>query len=129
MAKADILDRTYESMFICPSDTPQKQVDDLVEKLKAVVTNGKGKVDGVQVWGRRRLAYQIDRHRDGLYMYIDFTSGRKVPAELEVVYRVTDFVIRHVTLQKTEPTDLPPQKPAVPAVPSETKESQPPQKT
>jgi small subunit ribosomal protein S6 len=128
MAKASTEERLYESMFICPMDTAQKQVDDFVEKLKSIVTNGKGKVNGVQMWGRRRLSFPINKHRDGLYVYMDFVSGRAVPKELESLYRVNDFVIRHVTLKKEEPTDLPPKRASADSV-ENTESSTSPQNT
>lgn len=100
MAKTLSVERTYESLFICPSDTPQKNIDGFIEKVKTTIAPTKGILRGVQIWGRRRLTYPIKHQRDGLYVFLDFTGEKGTPESLKNLYRVTDFVIRFMTTDK-----------------------------
>lgn len=112
MSSTATAERAYESLFICPSDTPQRALDALIEKIKNAIAPNKGILRGVQVWGRRRLTYPIKHHRDALYVFIDFTGEAKAPESLKNLFRVTDFVLRHTIMDKVEL--LPPRRPFSP---------------
>jgi small subunit ribosomal protein S6 len=103
MVEATIAKRPYESMFICPSDTQQATIDGFIEKIKNTVTQNQGEVKGVQVWGRRRLAYPIGHHRDGIYIYVEFSGGSSTANQLSNLYRVSDLIVRHLTVVKEDP--------------------------
>jgi small subunit ribosomal protein S6 len=111
MAKSVAVERPYESMFICPSETSQKSIDEFVEKIKKSLSDTKGAVNSVQVWGRRRLTYPIKRQREGLYVFVDFNGGSASVRELNNLYRVSDLVLRHLTLEKKK-VETPAPKPA-----------------
>lgn len=100
MAKRLAAERAYESLFICPSDTPQKNIDLFIEKIKTAITPAKGILRGVQVWGRRRMTYPIKHQKDGLYIFIDFTGETATVEALRKLYHVTDFIMRHLTTDK-----------------------------
>lgn len=102
MSKAPIADRPYESLFICPIETPQQTIDGFMEKVKAIVAKENGTFRGVQVWGRRRMMFPINRHKDGLYVYFDFNSGGGAPAALNSLYHVSDFVLRHLVVERED---------------------------
>src|SRR3989338_40134 len=122
MTKYAASDRPYESMFICPSETSQKTIDEFVEKIKKTLSETKGTLHSVQVWGRRRLTYPIKRAREGLYVYVDFNGGSNSVKEFNVLYRVSDMILRHVTVEKqkfeTRPSKVPVE--AVAATPAAT---------
>ena len=100
MAKPLAAERTYESLFVCPSETPQKTIDLFIEKIKTAIAPTKGILRGVQIWGRRRLTYPIKHQKDGLYVFIDFTGEPGTPEALRKLFHVTDFVIRHLVTDK-----------------------------
>jgi small subunit ribosomal protein S6 len=100
MAKPLPAERAYESLFICPSDTPQKNIDGFIEKIKTTLVPSKGVLRGVQIWGRRRLTYPIKHHRDALYIYIDYTAEKSAPEAMKTLFHVTDFVLRATTTDK-----------------------------
>jgi len=100
MAKALKTDRAYETLLIFPSDIPQKNIDAFIEKIKSTLAPFTGVLRSVQIWGRRRLTYQVKHQRDGLYVYIDYTGGPEAPEALKTLFRVTDFVLRHMTTDK-----------------------------
>ncbi len=107
MAKPPVAERPYETIFICPVDTPQKTVDTLIEKIKAIIAQEKGTFRSLQVWGRRRMTYPIKRQKDGIYIYIDFNSNNKVPELLKTLFHVSDFVLRHMTVLREDAPVVP----------------------
>lgn len=111
MTKAAAPERPYETMLICSSETPQKSIDDFVEKIKKSITDTKGTFTSVQVWGRRRLTYPIKRNREGLYVYLDYQGSNSTEKELNNLFRVSDVVLRHLTTIKKK-VDAPAPKPA-----------------
>lgn len=100
MAKPIAAERAYECLFVCPSDTPQKNIDQFIEKIKTAIAPTKGILRSVQIWGRRKLTYPIKHQKDGLYIFIDLTGERGTAEALRGLFRVTDFVIRHVLTDK-----------------------------
>lgn len=120
MSRYLLAERPYETLFICPPETPQQTIDAFVEKLKAIITKDNGTFKSVQVWGRRRMTFPIKRHKDGLYIYIDFNGAPSVPAAMNSLFRVNDFVLRHMTLERE---DAPPAPPAAPAATAATPEA------
>jgi small subunit ribosomal protein S6 len=135
---------TYETLFICPGEITQEKADTIVEKVKSVISKDEGKIGTTEMWGRRRLAYPIRKHRDGFYIYIMFSANEKAPQSLNQHYRVTDSILkglivkvdpRHIEkirpVQRTEstPTSAPSapvvsQTPAAPKAPQETNVSE-----
>jgi len=100
MAKHLPAERAYETLFVCPTDTPQKTLDTFIEKIKTAIAPTKGVLRSVQVWGRRKLTYPIKHQKDGLYIFIDYTGERGTAEALKTLFHVTDFVIRYVTTDK-----------------------------
>ncbi len=100
MAKPLSAERAYECLFVCPSDTPQKSIDQFIEKIKTAIAPTKGVLRSVQIWGRRKLTYPIRHQKDGLYIFIDVTGERGTAEALRTLFHVTDFVIRHVLTDK-----------------------------
>jgi small subunit ribosomal protein S6 len=94
--------RIYEELFIVQPEATEEEVDHVVEQMSAVVTNAGGTVDKVDKWGKRRLAYRVDKHRDGIYVLIQFSSSPETVRELERRLRVTDAVIKFQTVRIDE---------------------------
>jgi small subunit ribosomal protein S6 len=93
------LQETYESIFISPVELATNKLDDYVEKIKSLITKAGGEVLAVEKWGRRRLAYPIRRHREGFYVFVKFKSPSGVLAELNRFYRVSEEIIRELTVK------------------------------
>ena len=92
----------YETLFILNPSLDEEAVNNNIEKFKAVITNGAGEVENVDLWGKRKLAYEINKLNEGIYVLINFKSDSQLPKELDRVFRITDDVIRHliVSLEK-----------------------------
>lgn len=86
----------YETLFILKSTLDEEALKAGVEKFKGVIENGGGTIDNVDAWGKRKLAYEIDKQTEGIYTLINFTADSQLPKELDRVFRITDSVVRHI---------------------------------
>lgn len=93
------MNETYESIFISPVELASNKLDDFVEKTKSLITKAGGEIVAIEKWGRRRLAYPIRRHREGFYVFLKFKSPSTVLADLNKFYRVSEEVIRELTVK------------------------------
>ena len=94
--------RIYEELFIITPGAPEEEIDQVIEQMTGVITTAGGTVDKVDKWGKRRLAYRVDKHREGSYVLIQFTSPPETVKELERRLRVTDSVIKFLTVRIDE---------------------------
>lgn len=85
----------YESMYILKPDLDEETRKSLIEKFKGLVEQNGGKVEAVDEWGQRKLAYEIDYIKEGYYVLMTFESGPELPAELERNYNISDSVLRY----------------------------------
>src|SRR5215469_13144627 len=90
--------RDYELGIVVNPDVGDEQARAIVERITQVIAAHEGQVVRVNAVGRRRLAYPIDRHRDGLYFYFDLIVEPQSIAEIERSLRVNEDIIRHLLL-------------------------------
>jgi small subunit ribosomal protein S6 len=91
--------RIYEELFIVKPDAPDEEVDGFVEQLRTQLTTAGATVDKVEKWGKRRLAYKVDKYREGAYVLFQFTAGPEAVKELERRLRVSDVVLKFLTVR------------------------------
>jgi small subunit ribosomal protein S6 len=91
--------RKYEVMYVIRTDIEQEQVQSTVEKFQSIITNGGGEITKHDLMGKRRLAYEINKFRDGHYVLIHFNAEPAVVAELDRVFKITDEIIRHLIVK------------------------------
>jgi small subunit ribosomal protein S6 len=94
--------RVYEELFILKPDSPEEEVDAFVDQIKQVISTGKGTVDKVDKWGVRKLAYRVQKYNEGLYILVQFSSLPELVKEVERRLRVTDMVIKFITVRIDE---------------------------
>ena len=94
--------RVYEELFIVKPDTAEEEVDGFVDQLKTLIANGKGNIDKVDNWGVRKLAYRVSKYAEGRYILIQFSSSPESVKEIERRLRVTDMVIKFITVRIDE---------------------------
>lgn len=94
--------RKYEIMFIVRPDAAEEDVDKLVAQMEKVVTGASGKVEKVDRMGRRKLAYRVHRHREGLYVLFVLEGSGETVKEFERRLKVTDLVIKYLTVRVDE---------------------------
>ena len=94
--------RIYENLFIVKPDATEEEIDHLIELMSSHVTKGGGTVDKVDKWGKRRLAYRVEKCREGSYILMQFTAGPETVKEFERRMRVQDSVIKFMTVRIDE---------------------------
>ncbi|AKG36869.1 30S ribosomal protein S6 [Paenibacillus durus] len=87
--------RKYEVMYIVRPDIEQEAVQAAVEKFQGIISNG-GEITKHDVQGKKRLAYEIKKFRDGVYVLVNFNAEPAVVAELERLMKISDEVIRYL---------------------------------
>ena len=86
--------RPYEIMIIIDPEVDDRQVATTMERFLAVIKNDKGTVDNVDVWGRRRLAYEIKKRSEGVYVVVSFTAEPATAKELDRQLGLSELVMR-----------------------------------
>lgn len=92
----------YEMMFIIRPDTPEDEVAKIATQMEGFVTGAGGTVVKVEKLGRRKLAYRVQRHREGFYVLIDMEGPPAAVHELERRLKVADAVIKFLTVRVDE---------------------------
>jgi len=96
------MNRTYELMFIVRPDMAEEDQDKLISTLESAVTSSGGQVKNVEKMGKRRLAYTVRRFHDGIYILLTVEGSGGLIHELERRLRVTEPVIKFLTVRIDE---------------------------
>jgi small subunit ribosomal protein S6 len=94
--------RQYELIYIVASDATEQQITDLHTQVEEIVGRFSGKLDKTDNWGRRKLAYEIGPHKEGTYVLEVITGSGEMMKEIDRRLRVSDQVIRHLTVRVDE---------------------------
>jgi small subunit ribosomal protein S6 len=95
-------DRQYELVYILPADSTEEQVAELHEQVASVVSRMGGQFDKTENWGRRKLAYEIGPHKEGVYVLEVINGSGELMKEIDRRLRVLDQVIRHLVVRVDE---------------------------
>ena len=85
----------YESMYIVKPNLDEETRTALIAKFKSLVVDNGGKVENVDEWGTRKLAYEINYIGEGYYVLMTFESAPEFPEELERIYNISDNIMRY----------------------------------
>ncbi len=96
--------RDYEIGFILNPEVSEEQTRTILERIEQIVARYDGQVIKVNQWGRRRLAYPIERHRDGFYVFIDTILTPETVSELDRTLKVSEEVLRHLIKRRDPKT-------------------------
>ena len=91
----------YETMMVPTAILDEEASNALINKFKNLIA-ANGTIDSVDDWGKKRLAYPINDETEGVYTVINFTSEPDFPAELDRVFKITEGVLRSMTLAVEE---------------------------
>ena len=95
--------RRYELMLILRPDAPDDKAAAVIDRTTRYVVSSGGQIIKVAPWGRRRLAYPIDRHRDGSYHILVFEAPAEAIVELERSLQITEDVLRYLVTRAVRP--------------------------
>lgn len=88
--------RKYEVLFITNAEYDEEKVTSVTKRYQDIITRGNGTVVTSEKWGKRRLAYEINDLREGLYILMTFDSSREVAAELDRLMKIDQDILRHM---------------------------------
>ena len=94
--------KAYELLFFVAPAIDEETRAGVMKRIETTIAAGTGVVDNVDVWGKRKLAYEINGLTDGDYTLIDFHTDPQNIAELDRVLRITDAVVRHMIVARTD---------------------------
>jgi small subunit ribosomal protein S6 len=94
--------RAYEVLYIIRPDLDDETLTTNVDKFAEIVTNNGGADLSVDKWGKRRLAYEINDFKDGVYILMNFNGEARTVQELERVMKISDNVLRFLTTKKED---------------------------
>ena len=89
----------YEMGIVLKPTLEEEELKSELERVQELITRFGGTIDKVDEWGRRRLAYEIDKLSEGFYYFITFSSGNSTPAEIESRIRIFENVIRYLIIR------------------------------
>ena len=94
--------RQYETMYVLKPELEPEPTAEIVAKYQSLVTEHGGQIDEIQEMGKRRLAYEIDKYREGYYVLMKYTADTDFTKELERVMRIEDDMLRYLTVRVGE---------------------------
>ena len=97
----------YETMYILRPDIAEEEVKNHIEKYNKTLENNGGKVLDSQMRGKRRLAYPIAKHREGIYVQLSHQGDGQHIAKIEKAMRLSEDVIRYLTIKQEGPLPTP----------------------
>ncbi|WP_028308968.1 30S ribosomal protein S6 [Desulfitibacter alkalitolerans] len=91
--------RNYECMYILHPELSEEELNQHVEKFTSIITDQGGLVEKTDLWGRRRLAYEVKKLKEGYYVLVLFQGEPAAAQELERVFKITETVIRYLIVR------------------------------
>jgi small subunit ribosomal protein S6 len=94
--------RKYELVYVVSPEATEEQVNDLHTQVDGIVQRMGGQIEKTENWGRRKLAYEIGRHKEGTYVLETILGGGDLLKEIDRRLKVFDIVIRHLVVRVDE---------------------------
>lgn len=94
--------KAYELMLMLNPSLDEEGREAALEKVQGLITAGGGVLDNVESWGKRRLAYEIEKVAEGDYVVLDFHSSPDAIAEIDRVLHITDPVVRYMLVRRED---------------------------
>ena len=116
--------RDYEILYIVRADLDDDKVQEAVKRVNTLIERSGGSADRTNLWGKRKLAYEVKHQKDGAYVLQDFQIEPDRVPELEAALKITEEVLRHLIVRKPEkaavatPAPAPAPAPASPPAPA-----------
>jgi len=98
--------REYETIYILRNDVDADAADKVANRVTEVVEREKGRLVKFEAWGRRKLAYEVNKQRKGVYVYVKYLGKGGLVQELERNLRLADTVLKHLTVQTADDVDV-----------------------
>jgi small subunit ribosomal protein S6 len=100
------MNRKYELVYVVSPDATDDQVTDLHHQVEAIIGRIGGELEKTENWGRRKLAYEIGRHKEGTYVLETINGSGELMKEIDRRLKVTDLIIRHLVVRVDEEQEV-----------------------
>ena len=94
--------RDYEVLYIVRADLDDDKVQDAVKRVNTLIERSGGSLERTNLWGKRKLAYEVKHQKEGSYVLQDFSFDPSRVPELEAALKITEEVLRHLIVRKPE---------------------------
>jgi small subunit ribosomal protein S6 len=94
--------REYEILYIVRADLDDDKVQDIIKRVNTLIEKAGGSLERTNIWGKRKLAYEVKHQKEGSYVLQDFQIGPDRVPELEAALKITEEVLRHLIVRKPE---------------------------
>jgi small subunit ribosomal protein S6 len=96
------MQRKYELVYVVSPDATEEQVNELHAQVESIVQRLGGQLEKTETWGRRKLAYEIGRHKEGIYVLEVILGSGELMKEIDRRFKVTELIIRHLAVRVDE---------------------------
>jgi small subunit ribosomal protein S6 len=103
--------RDYEVLYIVRADLDDDKVQEAVKRVNTLIERAGGTIERTNLWGKRKLAYEVKHQKEGSYVLQDFQVAPERVPELEAALKITEEVLRHLIVRKPEKVALTPVPP------------------
>ena len=107
----------YEILLMLDPETPDERQQEIVTRTRELIERGGGSFEKHEVWGRRKLAYEIDHKPDGAYHLLTFAAAPDALDEVSRILKITDGVMRHLAVRRIKGASTRPPEPTSPEEP------------
>jgi len=90
----------YEMLYIIPSQSTDEEKEALIALVNGIIEKEGGKIESVERVGNKKLAYEIEKKREGFYVLVNFTAETKVPNAVSALLNITNGIMRHIIVAK-----------------------------
>ena len=91
---------SYEMMYIIPSQSSDEEKEALIAQVYGMIEKDGGKIESVERVGNKKLAYEINKKREGYYVLVNFTAESSVPNKLGALLSITSHIMRYIIVAK-----------------------------
>jgi small subunit ribosomal protein S6 len=92
--------KRYEVVAIVKTDLTEEDINAIMDKSSNIITERKGVIAKAEKWGKRRLAYEIKKQKDGFYFFLDYAGNGSIVSEMERNFKIDDRVLKFMTVTK-----------------------------
>jgi small subunit ribosomal protein S6 len=92
--------KSYEMMYIIPSQSSDEEKEALIAQVNGMIEKDGGKIESVERIGNKKLAYEINKKREGYYVLVNFTAESSVPNKLGALLSITSNIMRYIIVAK-----------------------------
>lgn len=94
--------REYEVLYILKPDLDEETVTSNMERYKGVVEQHGGEVTNLEKWSKRKLAYDIKKYKEGLYILMNFKGTQEIAREIDRLLKINESVLRHIIIREDD---------------------------